>query len=537
MKKLIEEEMFNEQDTKKEIDNVDVEPKQSNSEHGGHKKKNRKRTNRSRSKSCDIHVEDLDVTENLESELPCLKNSEKQSMNSLDIGEIKEEFCHQIHQKSFSCVEYDQHGDVHDEPNQKNPDFEENLTEAIKHIREKLINGKQVTDEDDLPTSKELRDALQVLSSDEELILKLLQGPKSIMVKYVQNLWNAQIEKDEDSKSLVGSNLTEKELLDLRQSDEVVHCKQRKFFRRKTKSLEKDPLKGNKTSQASNRIVILKPGPTGLQNPEIESTHGSLPESQFIIRNKGPIEGVGSHFFLTEIKRKLKQAMGMERQEISTDGTSNRFPNRRQSMGHSDKGFRENLGRNSPSKDHFFIEKVARRPMGVKKREKAGKLKECEIDMAHETANYPKQKASNIYVQAKKHLSEMLSNGPRDLEFSNRQVPKTLGRILSFPEYNFSPVGSPGRDWEQSFVTAQMRFSANEKFQKQENNVSHLGQTMLNPENQLCVPNDSTNNKAQSPSKSNSNASNELLYDKEAEKIFCSIGDEMTSEGIVFSVV
>ncbi|KAB5527099.1 hypothetical protein DKX38_020946 [Salix brachista] len=527
VKKLMEEEMLIEQDTKNEINNPEVEPKQSNSENGGHKTKNHKRK-KSRTKSCDIHIEDLNGAESLESDQHCLHNLEKETTKSLDIVEIMEDFCHQIHQKSIGYGEHDQRDEVQLQPHQKNPDFEEKLSEAIKLVNEKLIDRKHVTENGDLHPSKELRDALQILTSDEELFLKLLQGPKSIMVKHVQNLWNAQVEKDGDSKLPAISNLMEQGLDDFRHSDEAIHGKQRKFFKRKTKSLEKNPSKENKASQASNRIVILKPGPTSLLLPENESSIGSSPESEFIIRNKGPNERSASHFSLTEIKRKLKNAIGKEKQETSTDVTSKRFFNKH-AAGNSEKGFKENLGRNSPSKDHFFIEKIARPPMGGKMREKTCKLKESEISVEHEAAIYPKQSPSNIYIEAKKHLSEILSTGQGCVDFSSGQAPKTLGRILSLPEYNFSPLSSPGRDWEQGFMTAQMRFSASEKFQKHETNVSHLGQTALNSEPQSSVSNDSIRDKKQASSNPSASPSNEF-HDKE-ERTFCSIRDEIPYEG------
>ncbi|KAJ9171385.1 hypothetical protein P3X46_014764 [Hevea brasiliensis] len=531
VKKLMEEEMFCEKDLKKEINSVEMETKQSTSESGGNKRKNRKRTSRSRSRSCEIYIEDLDAAENLEPEKPCLQNSEKQSNNILDMDDLMEEFCRQIHHTS--CLTHDQHDEVHSQPNWKNSDFEEKLSEAIKiFISQRLINGKHVTGDEEIFPSKELKDALRILSSDEELSLKLLQGPKSVMVKYVENLWNAHIGKDNVSKPLSGSNLSGQEIHGLKQSDEVIHGKQRKFFRRKAKSLEKNQSKEIKPSQASNRIVILKPGPIGVQKPETEGRVGSSPESQITIRNKGPNERVGSYFFFTEIKRRLKQAMGKEQQEIAPDGISKRLPNKLQARGDSDKRYKENVG-SSPSKDHFFIEKIARPPTGVKKEEKNDKLKECETGLKHEAATYPKERLSNIYVQAKKHLSEMLPTGTGDVDFSSRQVPRTLGRILSLPEYNFSPIGSPGRDWGQSLVTAQMRFSANENFQKQENNVDHLGRMTLNSETELCISYDSTDNKSRASPNRNSSTANELAQDNEVEKILCSVGEGMTSEGDV----
>ncbi|KAF2282598.1 hypothetical protein GH714_043227 [Hevea brasiliensis] len=502
VKKLMEEEMFCKKDFMKEMYSVEVEAKQSISEYGGSKRKNHKRTNRSRSRSCEIYIEDLDASESLEPEKPCLPNSEKQSTNIIEMDDIMEEFCHQIH--GISCVKHDEHDEVHNQPNLQNPDLEEKLSEAIKLLSQRLINAKHVTGDGETHPSEELKDALRILSSDKELSLKLLQG----------------------------LNLSEQENDGLKRFDEVIHGKQRKFFRRKAKSLEKNPSKESKASQASNRIVILKPGPIGVEKPENERSLGSSPESQILIRNKGPNEGFGSYFFLTEIKRRLKQAMGKEQQEISPDGVPKRFPNKHQARGDGDKRYKENVGRNSPSKDHFFIEKVARPPTGVRKGEKTDTLKEHEVGLEQETATYPKQRISNIYVEAKKHLSEMLTSETGDVDFSSGQAPKTLGRILSLPEYNFSPTGSPGRDWRESFVTAQMRFSNNNKFQKKEN-VSHHGRMTLNSETELCVPDDSTDNEAKAPSNPNSSAPNELAQDNEVEKILCSVGDGMTSEGDV----
>jgi hypothetical protein len=125
----------------------------------------------------------------------------------------------------------------------------------------------------------------------------------------------------------------------------------------------------------------------------------------------------------------------------------------------------------------------------------------------------------------------MLSTGQGDVDFSSEQVPKTLGRILSLPEYSLSPTGSPGKDWEQGFLTAQMRFSANDKFQKHETNVSHLGRIALNSEPRSSVSNDSTDCIEQASSNPNASASNEL-HDKE-DKTLCSVRDEMPSEGSV----
>ncbi|XP_022722626.1 uncharacterized protein LOC111279836 isoform X2 [Durio zibethinus] len=499
VKKLLEEEMSGEKVAKKKANDTEVEAKQFGSGQGDNGRKNRKRQKKNRKKSSGNSL-DMDAAENLVSEGSCLNKSEQQTTSNLDIDNLMEEFCRQIHQKRINCVNHDQPAEGHVQLKQKSSAFEERLSEAIKFlVSQKLLNGNQLTKDGELQASKEVMDALQILSLDEELFLKLLRDPNSLLVKYVQDLPDARL-KDEESKPLAGSNFSEQEPVGLRQSNEPVNRKQRNFFRRRSKSQERDLPDGNKISQASNKIVILKPGPTCLQTPETGSSLGSSPESQYIIRQRELNEKVSSHFFLAEIKRKLKHAMGREQHKIPTDGISKRFPGERQNS--RDSGVKEYIGMSSPTKDHFFIERMAIPSIGIKKGEKTSKLKGSELGTGYETTDFSRQRVSNIYIEAKKHLSEMLTNGDENVDLSSRQVPKTLGRVLSLPEYNSSPVCSPGRNSEPSFITAQTRFAGSEKFQKvSENNqlnlVSNLSQVAEKTESQLCISDNKTSNEIQ----------------------------------------
>ncbi|XP_043812658.1 uncharacterized protein LOC110614500 [Manihot esculenta] len=296
------------------------------------------------------------------------------------------------------------------------------------------------------------------------------------------------------------------------------------------KQIDSAEPKQSNSEYGGNKRKNCKRTNRGVEKTGTEKTLGSSPESQSIIRNKGT-NGVGCCFFLTEIKRRLKQAIGKEQQEIAPDGASKRFANKYRARGDSDKKYRENNGRNSLGKDHFFNEKIARPPSAVRKEEKTDMLKECEIDLERETAACPKNRMANIYVEAKKHLSDMLTSGTGVQNFSSGQVPKSLGRILSFPEYNFSPTGSPGREWGQGLVTAQMRFSNNNEFQKHESNGGHRGRMTLNSETDLCVSNDPAYSQAVTSANPNSSSPCELAQDNEVDKILCTIGD--TSGGDV----
>ncbi|KAM4105192.1 hypothetical protein ACJW30_06G214100 [Castanea mollissima] len=542
VKKLIEEEMFNEQDLKKGNGNVEVEIKLSKSGHEGHINTEHKKTKKSRKKSRDMDKHDLDADKILETEGSCNQNSEKQSIDNVGIDEIMEEFCHWIHQKSLSTVKHDQDDEVQVQSNQKHSDFEK-LSKAIKEfINQKFINAKHLKENGKNLHSKELIGALEILCSDEELLLKLVQDPNSLLAKHVLNLQDSQVGKGKEPKSFPGSNMSELELSGLGKSEELVsHKQQRNFFRRKVKSQERNPLKQNANSETPNRIVILKPGPAGLRNSKTESSLGSSPE---LVGEKGLTERVGAHFFLGEIKRRLKSAMGKEWHGISTTAVSGNFPHKLQNLRDGEsRTDKENARRNSPGKDHFYMERVVRPAVDVKKGDKTGKLKDAEISKEHQIDGYPKQRASNIYIEAKKHLSEMLSIGEEGVDCSSKQTPKTLGRILSLPEYNSTPVGSPARDWEDKYVTAQMRFSAcgktrkvnsNTQSPKRENNASPLGCAAQNLESESSIS-DCPDDKVQAVN-SNPNISDDIFHDNGVEEIVVTADDEMSPEGVVKTV-
>ncbi|CAI0408313.1 unnamed protein product [Linum tenue] len=497
VKKLIEEDLLNEQTLKSEINDNQIQPKLEQEER--QRKRSSKRTKRGRSKSCEIHVEDLNAADIREHEQPCAQKLAKQSSDSLYVGEIIEEFCHQLHQKGSNCIKHGEDCEFH-HPKQSNINFEERLSEALNIF----VRQKHPIEEENIPSSKELTDALHILCSDEELASRLLLGQKSMIMKQLEKALISQVEND-DSKSLVGSST-------MKEEHEPVLRKHRRFFRR-SKSLANFSSEEIDTFHASNRIVILKPGPT-------KDATGSLRQSQMTAEDTLPNERGSSHFSLTEIKRRLRNAMAKESRNVST---VKRYTNEAWAAGDGDRRrFKENTGKSSPGKEHFFIEKVARLPPTSPK-----KSKEPEQSMQDEDGKPIKQSVSDIYLEAKKHLSEMLITGTGDVDFPSRQFSKPLGRILSFPEYNSSPFGSPGRDSEHSFVTARMRLPNIDSLGRREGNISHLGKKSLSSD----AP--SSDIEAQAPTDQTSSSSNELVHVAEVEKSVGSMQDEMMTQGYV----
>ncbi|KAK8489662.1 hypothetical protein V6N11_007371 [Hibiscus sabdariffa] len=523
VKKLLEEEMSGKQAAKKEVNNSDVDAKQFDSVQGDNGRKNRKRKNKTRKKSSGNSL-DMDAAENLLSEVSCQdKYEQQQTTNNLDMDGLMKEFCRQIHRKRMNCVNHDQLAEANMQSNPKSSGLEERLSEAIKFlVSQKLVDRNQLPEDGEFQASKEVMDALRILSLDEELFLRLLRDPNSLLVKYVQNMPESPL-KDEESKPLAPSNFSENEPVRLRQSNEPVNRKQRNFFRRKLKSQERDMSNVKSVSEASSKIVILKPGPIA---PETGSSLGTSPESEYIGRQREPNEKVGSHFLLAELKRKWKHAMGREQQRLPTDRISGKLSGERQNSSSSE-GVKEYIGMNSPTKDHFFIERIGRSSTGVRKGEKTSKLKNSEFGTEYETTNFSRH--SDIYIEAKKHLSEMITNGEEKVDLSCRRVSKSLGRILSLPEYNSSPFGSPGRNSESSFVTAQMRFSGSDKFlnvneNDRQNYVGHLSQVAEEHESQLSIPDNKTSGEVQGDNGISNNIDTCLNDD-------CSSKDEMNSEG------
>ncbi|CAA2988116.1 uncharacterized protein LOC111409995 isoform X1 [Olea europaea var. sylvestris] len=496
VKELMQEEMFTEQGLKNEANGSEICLNQIDSEHGP-VKKSHKRIDRTRKKSSDMDLPKSDAAETLVyNKVPEQKSSDTPEW------EIMEEIS-QIYQKFSSFMKRDSHDDL-DMPSDQNFSLEEKLVEAIKVFSDqRLSSSKHFGEEVRTHFSKEFMDALQTLSSNEDLFLKLLQDPNSILVKHMQNLDDTQLEKDQKPSSLIGPGLS-KEKLNHSKPDDLLDRKHRKFFHRKSKSLESCPTGGNKNCQSSSKIVILKPGLAGSESPPADIRISTSLLSPDAVKNKVQNERNTSQFSFTEIKRKLRHAMGKEKPGIVPDRLVHKFPSKHQNGNDTDKNASgEIVGWSSPNRDHFYTERFAKSPTGFKSSEQLGKSKVNGAEMANETFNYPRKGVSNIYIEAKKHLSEMLKNGDENAEAGSHRLPKSLGRILSFAEYSDSPSCSPRKCGDDIFITAQTRLSPrgmtnNMNGLVQENHENHPNSSGPNLESHLPIGGDNANEKIQS---------------------------------------
>lgn len=457
VKELMEEEMYNEKGSENRNDSG-TGLEQSDSNNGNHPKKRQKKRSRSRIKSSDLDLSELGVAEQLMPE-NCNQVPEQMLLDNLDLEMIMEELA-QINQRNTNGLKNDLHGNLDIPSGQAVKVVEEKLVAAVTLLTEQRLScSKRFGEGGNDCCSKEFMDALKMLSLNKGLLLKLLRDPNSKLVKQVQNLEDTRLGRDQMPKSLPASNLPEDKPGNLKNEESSSH-KQRNFFRRRTKSLESSPLGGDKDFQSPNKIVILKPGQAGAQSPQTAARFSSLWMQSPNMDDKVHTDRNTSQFSFTEIKRKLRHAIGKERQGISPDRLNLKYSPKHQNSNNGDKGSSgENFGWSSPNRNHFYTERFLTSSPSIKKGEPVGKLKDNDSTPVNDTSQYSRLGGPNIYVEAKKHLSEMLKNGGENPESVTQQLPKSLGRILSLPEYNGSPCCSPRNYGDDIFITTQIRLS------------------------------------------------------------------------------
>ncbi|KAG5021884.1 hypothetical protein JHK85_018226 [Glycine max] len=535
VKKLIEEEMFIDQNAMKDTDGAQIESKESRLRREVLLKLDSKRKKKSYKKNRDTEdTDDSNLDTTLKSEFTHNQHSRKQSKDNLDLDKMIEDFCHL---KDACSMMHGNDGEVElDAQSNQKQAISEKATDAIcEFVNQMILNGKDPAEARKFLCSHQLMEVLQLISSDKELFLSLIQNPNSLLLKCVQEFRNSQETNEKEYGCVTDSNFSEQDHGNMEQNREIVNHKKHNFFGKKTKSQSKTSTNENENTNLSSRIVIMKPGQIGFQNFETGNNLASSQDTHDSVKYNGSPGRGSSHFSLTEIKKKLKHAMGKERHR-NPEGISKRHPAAEcQNKWPTSKAIgKDNVGMRSPNKDHFFIEKIARPTTGAMQGDKTGTAKDSELIVEHENGTYSKQRVSNLYIEANKHLCEIVGNGDEKIDLSSRKISRTLGKILSLPEYNFSPLGSPGRDWEHHFVTATTRFSTSDKVpSKQGNSVGHLDQEMDNSEKQSSICHESSKDTVQEI-KSDSNFADNLSHVHRVEN-FSRVRDEIITEGDIES--
>ncbi|XP_059440729.1 uncharacterized protein LOC132173295 isoform X2 [Corylus avellana] len=486
LKWLMKEEMPSEQQTNKKIDTANMIHLQSNSKLVDNLPVNHGKASKNCQRSCHVPGHGRKGVEDTDHHQPSHQNFVDISLSKLNRSASRKAFCNEVHPKnsrsifgckSINCVDYDQQKKINVQRVQMN--------EAEETSNQKSIQGKYLSRDGANHQSKQLLDALDILNSNKELFIELLQDPDSLLVKHLQDLKNSQA-KGQQTISSSGANLSEHWTSNARQCEEP----------NSLKSCDRYLPKESGDSQPSDTIVVLSPGPISIQKSSERINPYFSQKYPYSLRTKG--QSVRPKLFsFGHIKRKLKDAWGVnknEQQWTSINGKLEKSSYDCQGSQGGDKGIGiQIVGRNFPS-NVLDIGGIPTSSLEVKKTDKIKKAKDFELNR-HEIAatsedscrnskfslvGCPMEHESGLSAMPWKHHSEMIHNGNEDVDLLGKPVPKASVRMFSFPEHGLLPVVNPGWERELGFATRQMRFSpyghyqaVNEnrsKFQKEKKN-------------------------------------------------------------------
>ncbi|GAV83870.1 DUF3741 domain-containing protein/DUF4378 domain-containing protein [Cephalotus follicularis] len=403
----------------------------------------------------------------------------------------------------------------------KNEQVNEINLQAKMHVaaeafaNQKFIHGKDLGRDGASHQSKILSDALEILNSNKELFVKLIQDPNSLLVKHVQDLQDSQAKK-QLTKSILRAQSLDYQNSSAMEFEEHVCTKN-------FTSIDRYPANGSGDTSA---IVILKPGQNITQDVADDSEKLHSLQLPYDFRKKGQ-RVKAAKFSFQHVKGKLRHAMGGSRKEQLCTSSNHKLlqsPYDCQSLGGVGKGtWRQIVGRNSPSETYF---------------DKMGRTKDFERKVTSTSENGQKfsnlsfvrhleESKSNIYDEYRKKLFEMLSYGNE--EFLSKRIPKSPRRITSLPEYNFLPTRAFGWDKELGAVKARTRFSPNSSYQMTKENKRRIQsifhQQMLDVEAPSWADTKKPNEQLETYN-TEANVSEDLVPDTQVHSSICLFGDD-----------
>lgn len=210
-------------------------------------------------------------------------------VNDIDINNAVQEIFSRIQQKHGNGVvnENDLKDDFCVLSEKKQAKFEKQLIDAAEIIlHEKLLVGRN----EKIHYSREFMDALETLISQKLLFFKLLEDPNSELTRRVNYLTNGDHGKNVIQKESEGSH----------------NRKNRLFSRRRVRSQEAVMLTETDGAEKLSHSDVLD---TGLE---------ALTSAAVAVNNPTPSLKTKSIFSFTEIKRRLKHAMGKDKDGVST---------------------------------------------------------------------------------------------------------------------------------------------------------------------------------------------------------------------------
>lgn len=333
------------------------------------------------------------------------------------------------------------------------------MNEAVEaFVNQKLTDGENHPSGNEVANqSKNFIDALEVLNSNRELFMKLLQDPNSLLAKHIQNLRDSQAKKQPPSSSKAKTS----------------HCEAEEKGEYEGPANSPKPescngflSKGSDMPQPLSTIVVLK---AGIQNCPDRISNWPSPQSQFSLMKKERSSIRPAFLSFEHMKRKLRHAMRVNRKEhgqMVLDASHNsphdfeKFEDWRKDI---TKQANERIYANSSYSD---VGKMSESSHEVNRKDGTGQAERFGSGIGSKAASSTEgcHRTSNLLsvghlkgkLHSRKHLSDMLVGGNED--FSRKLTLSTLDRLMSSPEYDLFPTLNPGRQKEHAFAS-QMRFS------------------------------------------------------------------------------
>ncbi|KAK7358611.1 hypothetical protein VNO77_00546 [Canavalia gladiata] len=388
---------------------------------------------------------------------------EKHLQIGVSSGRIRDYSC-----RSISCVENDQVADWRNEVTK--------MTVDQRSINE-VSQGKDRAG----CQPNQFLDALQILYSNKELFIKLLQDPNSLLVKQIHDLQSSQVKEPYQARK--------KRMTGLNKSPQSNATQCVKPF----KSSDGYDLRSSCNPQSSNRIVVLKPGTVNVKNfgetsfgcPQSHSPNSFSSDARYIRP---------SHFPFGRIKRKLRHVMRVRRQAkqwMTDDGMSCKSPCSSQGLEDGKKAKELEIAeRNSPINSHTNTGKKLNSYVDLKDselcmgQEAASFCESCGKNTYNTSAAPFEQNILNIHVEGRQDPSQMLNSGIEEC----KQCTNSLGRSIPLPD--FLSLSGLHRYCDHSSISAGMRYYNNDqmalrtrlRLQKEENgSYNSLGPKIMDP--------------------------------------------------------
>ncbi|KAK7369695.1 hypothetical protein VNO80_11738 [Phaseolus coccineus] len=302
-------------------------------------------------------------------------------------------------------------------------------------------------------------DALQILYSNKELFIELLQDPNSLLVKQIQDLQSSQVKKPCQQARQKRMNRLNKP-----QNSNATQCV------KPCNSFDRSDLMESCKPQSSKRIVVLKPGTVNVEN-FVETSFVSPPHSPNSLSSNSQ-NTMLSHFPFSCIKRKLKHVMSVRRQEQqwrTTDGMPSKLSSSSKGLGDGKKVKELEISeRNSPIN---ALSNTGKRLDSYhnlkKKRENIIMFKDSELRTGQEAASFGESGSKNtsvgprgenilkMHVESRKSRSQMLDCGIEEC----KQCLNTPERSISLPDLLSLP--SLNRYCDHRSITERMRDYSN----------------------------------------------------------------------------